>query len=101
MHYLNQIAESLFRKTCIYVFLALAMAVTCYAGKSSPNFIIFFTDDQGWADLGVQGIYDDLKTPNIDRMAEEGVRFTNGYVTSPQCTPSRAGLLSGQYQNRF
>lgn len=67
----------------------------------SPNVIVFFTDDQGWADLGIQGLEDDIETPHIDRIAEEGVRFTNGYITAPQCTPSRAGLLSGQYQQRF
>jgi len=75
--------------------------LSCWASASQPNFIVFFTDDQGWADLGVQGIEEDVKTPNIDQMAREGVRFTNGYVTAPQCTPSRAGLLSGQYQQRF
>ena len=69
--------------------------------KSQPNIIVIFTDDQGFADLGVQAQFDDLKTPNIDQLAETGVRLTSGYVTAPQCIPSRAGLLSGKYQQRF
>ncbi|MBN7820455.1 sulfatase [Bowmanella yangjiangensis] len=66
-----------------------------------PNVVIIFTDDQGYADLGIQGSRQDLKTPNIDKLASLGTRFSHGYVTSPQCTPSRAGLVSGQYQQRF
>ena len=66
-----------------------------------PNIILIFTDDHGYADLSSQGILDDVKTPHIDRLAAGGVRMTSGYVTAPQCVPSRAGLLSGRYQNRF
>lgn len=66
-----------------------------------PNIIVIFTDDQGYADLGIQGEVSDIRTPNLDRLAEEGVRMTSGYVTAPQCTPSRAGLISGQYQQRL
>lgn len=66
-----------------------------------PNIIVIFSDDHGWTDLGVQNIRDDLKTPHIDAMTSEGVRMTNGYVTAPQCMPSRAGLLTGKSQNRF
>ncbi len=66
-----------------------------------PNIIVIFTDDQGYADLGVQGMVPDIRTPNLDKLAREGVRMTNGYVTAPQCTPSRAGLISGQYQQRL
>ena len=71
------------------------------ARSDSPNVIVFFTDDQGFADLGIQDQLDDIQTPNIDNIATQGVRFTHGYVTAPQCTPSRAGLISGQYQQRF
>ena len=70
-------------------------------GQTKPNIIVIFADDQGYADLGVQGIVDDIKTPNIDKLAEVGVRMTSGYVTAPQCAPSRAGLLTGRYQQRF
>ena len=68
---------------------------------SKPNIIVIFTDDHGYADLGVQGSLTDIKTPNIDALARDGVRFTHGYVTAPQCLPSRAGMLTGRYQQRF
>ena len=66
-----------------------------------PNVIVIFTDDHGYADLGSQGVLPDIKTPNIDKLAVGGVRMTNGYITSPQCVPSRGGLLTGRYQNKF
>jgi len=66
-----------------------------------PNFIVIFTDDHGYADMGINGQDPDVLTPNIDDLARTGVRFTSGYVTAPQCVPSRAGLLSGKYQQRF
>jgi len=62
------------------------------AAPTKPNIIIILTDDHGWADLGVQGVRKDIRTPNLDRLAREGVRCTAGYVTAPQCVPSRAGL---------
>jgi len=65
-----------------------------------PNLIIILTDDQGYADVGFNGSKDIL-TPNIDTIAANGVRFTNGYVSYPVCAPSRAGLLTGRYQDRF
>ncbi|MBR5410261.1 MAG: sulfatase-like hydrolase/transferase [Clostridia bacterium] len=61
-----------------------------------PNVIIILTDDQGYGDLGCMGAKD-LKTPNLDRLAEEGVRFTSMYSASPVCSPSRASLLTGRY----
>lgn len=71
------------------------------AAAEKPNVIVILTDDHGWSDLGVQGVRRDIRTPNLDRMAREGVRCTAGYVTAPQCVPSRAGLISGRYQQRF
>ena len=68
---------------------------------TKPNIIVFFTDDHGYADLSCMGFEKDVKTPHIDRLAAEGVRFTSGYITAPQCCPSRAGLLTGRDQNRF
>ncbi len=66
-----------------------------------PNILVILTDDHGWADIGAQGVDPHIRTPHIDRLVRDGVNFTRGYVTSPQCTPSRAGLMTGQYQNRF
>jgi arylsulfatase A-like enzyme len=65
-----------------------------------PNLIVIMTDDQGWADVGFNGCTD-IPTPNIDRIANEGVKFMQGYVTFPVCGPSRAGFLTGRYQDRF
>lgn len=69
-------------------------------GTRPPNIVVIVADDLGWADLGVQGS-PDAETPHIDSIAQAGVRFTAGYVTSPQCSPSRAGLMTGRYPNRF
>ena len=68
---------------------------------SKPNIILIFTDDQGYADLGAQGVVNDILTPNIDKLAKSGARMTHGYVTAPQCVPSRAGIMTGIHQNKF
>src|SRR5690606_15420595 len=61
-----------------------------------PNIVFIFADDLGWTDLGCQGSKY-YETPNIDRLAAEGMRFTDGYTTSPNCQPTRAAIMSGQY----
>ncbi len=61
-----------------------------------PNFIIFLTDDQGYADLSCMG-QTDFKTPNIDRLAHSGARFTSWYANSALCSPTRASLMTGRY----
>jgi len=68
--------------------------------SGKPNVVILFSDDQGYADVGVYGAKD-LSTPNCDRMAAEGVRFTDFYVAQPVCGASRAALLTGCYPNRI
>lgn len=65
-----------------------------------PNIIIILTDDMGYADVGFNGCTD-IPTPNIDRIAKSGVVFTNAYVSYAVCAPSRAGLITGRYQDRF
>ena len=65
-----------------------------------PNLIIILADDLGYADVGFNGSTEIL-TPNIDRIATNGVTFTNGYVSYAVCGPSRAGLITGRYQDRF
>lgn len=69
------------------------------ASARDPNVIIIFMDDQGYNDLGCFGS-ETIRTPEIDRLAAEGRRFTNFHVPSPVCTPSRAGLLTGCYPKR-
>ncbi|MCV6627775.1 MAG: sulfatase-like hydrolase/transferase, partial [Cellvibrionaceae bacterium] len=76
------------------------LAFSSLQAGEKPNLIVILTDDQGYADVGFNGS-EDIKTPHIDRIASEGVRFTNGYVSYPVCGPSRAGLLTGRYQDRF
>lgn len=66
-----------------------------------PNLLLIFSDDHGWSDLGAQRADKDIQTPNLDQLARDGVRFTRGYVTAPQCVPSRAGVITGRYQQRF
>ena len=66
----------------------------------SPNIIIILVDDLGYQDVGFNGCLD-IPTPNIDRIASEGVAFTSAYVSYPVCGPSRAGLITGRYQDRF
>ncbi len=66
-----------------------------------PNIVMLFTDDWGYGDLGVFGNLPDVKTPHLDKLSEQGVLFTDAYITAPQCSPSRAGLLTGRYQQRF
>ena len=66
-----------------------------------PNIILIYSDDHGFADLGAQGVDKDIRTPNLDALAKDGVRFVRGYVSAPQCVPSRAGVMTGRYQQRF
>lgn len=69
-------------------------------GRKQPNIVIILVDDLGYADVGFQGCKD-IPTPNIDSLATNGIRFTNGYVSACLCSPTRAGLLTGRYQQRF
>ncbi len=68
--------------------------------QTKPNVLIILSDDQGWGDVGFNGCTD-IPTPNLDKLAKSGVSFQSGYATHPYCSPSRAGLLSGRYQQHF
>jgi arylsulfatase A-like enzyme len=70
------------------------------ADSTKPNIIVIVGDDMGYGDLGVQGSRE-IPTPNLDALANSGVRCTSGYVSGPYCSPTRAGLLTGRYQQRF
>ena len=74
--------------------------ITSSADNESTNFIIILVDDMGYGDVGYHGAVD-MMTPNIDKLASEGTYFTEGYVSCSVCGPSRAGLMSGRYQNKF
>ncbi|NUM53132.1 MAG: sulfatase-like hydrolase/transferase [Candidatus Hydrogenedentes bacterium] len=73
---------------------------TATAARRKPNVVLIVADDLGYGELSAQGSKDIL-TPNIDSIAKNGVRFTDGYVTCPVCSPTRAGLMTGRYQQRF
>lgn len=79
--------------------LAAALAGAA-ENPTRPNVLVIVSDDQGYADAGFQGSKD-IVTPHLDRLAASGIRFTNGYVSHPFCSPTRAGLMTGRYQQRF
>jgi arylsulfatase A-like enzyme len=66
---------------------------------AKPNILIILTDDMGYADIGAHGCKD-IPTPNIDSLARNGARFTDAYAAGSFCTPTRAALISGRYQQR-
>ncbi len=84
----------------ILIACSLIFATARVAAADKPNVIVIVGDDMGYADIGVHGCKD-IPTPNIDALAAAGVRCTNGYVSGPYCSPTRAGLLTGRYQTRF
>jgi arylsulfatase A-like enzyme len=71
------------------------------ATQRKPNIVLILLDDLGYADLGCQGVSQDIRTPHIDSLARGGIIFSSGYVMAPVCSPSRAALLTGRYQQRF
>jgi uncharacterized sulfatase len=78
----------------------VAFAVRAESRDKKPNIVFILADDLGWADLGCYGNRFN-ETPNIDRLAKQGMRFTNFYAAAPVCSPTRAAILSGQYPARF
>jgi arylsulfatase A-like enzyme len=92
---------------CSRLALSLSVCLLAQIGASTanaasrPNIIVFYTDDHGYADLGLHGIVKDIQTPHLDALARSGVLAKHGYSTAPQCVPSRAGLLTGRFQARF
>lgn len=88
-------------KSCVMLLLSFALFCGAFPAAAAPNVLVIFTDDHGWADLRANGSDADIRTPELDRLTADGVRFTRGYVSAPQCVPSRAGLITGRYQQRF
>ncbi|MBS0266049.1 MAG: sulfatase [Planctomycetes bacterium] len=74
--------------------------IHAYAAERTPNIVVVFTDDQGYGDLGCYGAHG-FKTPHLDRLAQEGIRFTDFYVAQAVCSASRTALLTGCYPNRL
>ena len=84
----------------LFLVAAALFASVVRAAPPLPNVIIIFTDDQGYADVGVFGAKG-FRTPNLDRMAAEGRKFTSFHVSQPVCSASRTALLTGCYSNRL
>mgnify|MGYP001352341315 FL=1 len=92
---------SLLMKRLIISLVCFSILFSCSIDSDSkPNIIIILADDAGYSDFGFMGS-DEIKTPNIDQLALDGVTFNNAYVSASVCSPSRAGLLTGMYQQRF
>ena len=87
--------------SCRSSFLAVCAAVCGLSARidAKPNVVIVLTDDIGYADFGCYGAKD-IKTPNVDKLAKQGVRFTDFYSNGPVCTPTRAALMTGRWQQR-
>jgi arylsulfatase A-like enzyme len=94
---IQEFVRDLFTVMAAGCLLSMTTAVTA---AEQPNILIIVGDDMGYADVGFHGCKD-IPTPHLDRLAADGVRCTNGYVTGPYCSPTRAGLLTGRYQQRF
>lgn len=89
----------------ISVVASIASVISSVSGNAAdsarkPNVLVIVADDLGYADLSLHG-NKEVSTPNIDSLAKDGVRCTSGYVSCPYCSPTRAGLLTGRYQQRF
>ncbi len=84
----------------LVVAIFAAMPSDASAAEERPNVVIIYSDDHGWGDVGYHG-YDDILTPSIDKLAKGGTQFSQGYVCASVCGPSRAGMLTGVYQQRL
>jgi arylsulfatase A-like enzyme len=87
-------------KNILIILTSFCLLASAFAAERKPNILIFLADDLGYAGVGVNGCKD-IPTPQIDSIAKNGVRFTDGYATHSVCSPSRAGLMSGRYQHRY
>jgi len=89
-----------FIKSCRSAIFGLSLLViSCTSFKSKPNFVFILVDDLGWADLGCYGS-SFYETPNLDRLASEGMRFTDAYAACPVCSPTRAAIMTGKHPVR-
>src|SRR5215471_19302408 len=78
---------------------ALAAAAASGQARRKPNFLVIVTDDHGIGDIGCYG-HPEVRTPNLDRLAASGVRFTQWYSNAPVCSASRAAIMTGKYPDR-
>lgn len=95
-----KLKQALFISPLLLISFGCQPTKTTQAESTQPNIIVMLVDDAGYADFGFAGCQD-LKTPNIDKLANAGVRFTDAHVSASVCGPSRAGIMVGRYQQRF
>jgi arylsulfatase A-like enzyme len=84
----------------LFILLCISAPLRDTHAADKPNIVFIFADDWGWGDLGCHG-HPWLKTPNIDRLASEGIDFQQFNVLSPICSPSRAAAMTGRFPGRF
>jgi len=96
---MSKLGDRLFLSMMVMMCFSCGQKTTDAERPDTPNIIVIFTDDQGYRDIACYGA-PDIRTPNIDRLASEGIRFTNFYVGQPVCSASRAALLTGCYPSR-
>lgn len=88
------------KKSLILCLILLSALSKFVFGKERPNILFIFIDDMGYGDLGCYG-NKQVETPNIDKLAGEGIRFSKFYVNAPICSPSRVAVTTGQYPSRW
>ncbi|MDN5199735.1 sulfatase-like hydrolase/transferase [Fulvivirgaceae bacterium BMA10] len=98
------VTKKFFRYFQIFAFVSFLAFTACSEQQETtkePNVLLIVVDDQGYADIGSAKLANDVSTPNIDKLANSGVRFTQAYASSPICSPSRGGIITGCYQQRW
>jgi len=84
----------------LFFLIPFILLLSCNLSQD-PNVLLIVVDDLGYADMSSTGLANDVQTPNIDRIAQQGIRFTQAYATSPICSPSRGGIITGCYNERW
>lgn len=84
----------------LFAILLAIVLFSCSTEKQQPNFVFILVDDLGWADVKCNNPSSFYDTPNIDKLAENGIRFTNAYSANPVCSPTRAAIMTGKHPNR-
>ncbi len=91
-----KMSSKIFHKTVFFFLIYVSLGMHIFGQDIKPNFVIFIADDISWDDFGCYG-NTDVKTPNIDKLATMGIRFTNVYLTASSCSPSRNSIITGRY----
>ena len=89
-----------FRLLAAFTFLLFTIPSISEAREAKPNFVFFLVDDLGYMDISPNNPHTFYETPNLERLAQQGMRFTNGYAANPVCSPTRYSLMTGKYPTR-